>query len=337
MYELSTSKISCMKARMLLFVLAVTCVLLFPASAFANENPDFYARFRPGADGRSVNLSESLRAPMAQNASHSGSSNPKRLSPIVYSADQFHLGVEDVRGNITSMQTLPCDPNTFPILHSPTTSQILSTPFVGDGVVYSGEKTNRVTGDVLESYLYCKDPNASTTQPPRGMAPAPTYFDIWNAVYTNAFDDVSQSSGVSVAPAAPGLVGLPTAMWSEFPNGQTISRDVVLPGGYRIQASAFVEEVEIYVTDSSGNDVTAETLRPDVHGHIDGGDFDHPAATYAFRKKGTYTITTGVVWTSNNATLSGPGIPTIVVPLGSLRLEISRDYPVNEMRSALVN
>ncbi len=162
----------------------------------------------------------------------------------------------------------------------------------------------------------------------------PTYADIWNAVFSEAFTDAAKSSGAYVAPAAPGLTGLPTKIWAQFPNGQSISRDVTI-NGYRIQATAVISEVHIAIVTPKGSRTTLVTLHPNDSSQISAGSFEHPNAQYVFRYSGTHVISTDIAWTADTATLSGPDIGTLSVPIGSVRLEINRDYPVEQMRPGL--
>ena len=75
-------------------------------------------------------------------------------------------------------------------------------------------------------------------------------------------------------------------------------------------------------------------LHPNASGIIEESSYSNPVTVYNFRTKGLYKVSTGVIWTAQIATISAPGI-LAVIPLGSVRIEINRDYLVNQIRSGL--
>lgn len=315
------------------FIVVVVAASLFICSSAYGIDPDINSRLAPGADGQSVSLSTSVRIPGGHSSSQTpGSNNARRVGPLVWSAQQSTIGIEDSRGVITYSPIVACDPDVFVPQND---AQLNSVPLYGEGTVYVGTLANRATGAEISTYLYCKGPAVPVTRVPAGIPVPPTFANIWQAVYSDAFDDASTSSGAYVAPAAPGLTGLPTLVWAQFPNGQSITRDVDLPNGYHINATATIDEVSIMTTTPNGVQKTLAVLTPNATGIIDGGSFENPSATHIFRITGTHIITTAIIWNADLATLTGPGIGAIIVPIGSVRLELNRNYPVQELRPGL--
>jgi len=320
-----------MKARMLILFSGLLITFLSVSVSSYSVDPSVNAKLAPGADGKSVNLSTSIRIPSAHSTAGSSGSNPKSVGPLVWRAEVARIGLEDSRGWITYVSRVACNPNTFVPVDR---MRALLGQQSGSGVIYLGRMTNRTTGAVVRSTYYCKGPRVATTAFPRGVAVPPTYEQIWQAMYNQAFINSASSSGAYVAPASPGLTGLPTKIWSQFDGGQRIIRDVTFPGGYRLQASAYISEVTLSVV--SGSSVkTLASLRPEANGIIRGGSFENPHAQYVFRRVGDYVIRSGIIWTANNATLTGPNIAPISVPVGSVRLEINREYRVGELKPAI--
>ncbi|HMS24523.1 MAG TPA: hypothetical protein PKB15_02365 [Acidimicrobiia bacterium] len=318
--------------RISIFVVVLTAIASLSSPAFSID-PDVNARLAPGADGQSVTLTTSVSIPSANSSSGTpGSNSASRVGPLRWSAQKTRYVDENSRFGIIVLQTVPCDPAQFV---APSGTYLTSLPANGTGTVYSGILSNRVTGVRVSTTIYCKAPRVPVTRPPASVSTPPTYGEIWNALYSTSFQNSARSSGAYVAPASPGLTGLPTNIWAQFPDGQTINRDVTLPNGYRLRATVRITQVQVLTTSPSGRRTTLVTLAPNGSGSIDGGSFENPAAVHVFSTVGNYQITTGVIWSGGNATLSGPGIGTISVPVGSIRLEINRAYVVNQLRPAL--
>lgn len=301
--------------------------LFFHTSGAYSIDEELNATLAPGADGRSVYLSTSYRIPIAHSSGGSGGLNAARLSPII---EKYSLPIAIFLDPFPIDRRVPCDPQSF------VSTETLVVPVVGpapgEGTVFIRSLTDRASGENISYTSHCLLP--SQARDPNVVSP-PTYAQIWNAVYTQAFNDSSISSGAYIAPKSPGLTGLPTNIWAQFPGGQSISRDVTVAGGFRIQATANISEVSISLAPQSGSQSTLVRLVPGLNGEINGGSFENPATVYKFRSTGSYVVSTGVIWSAENATLSGPGIGTIVVPLGSIRLEINRDYEVQELLPAI--
>lgn len=298
------------------FLLGVIA-LAIPANAFALD-PDLNARLAPGADGQRVHLSTSVRIPQVGENQAGGTTLNRKPGPLVL-----------VRYYIPTPAGSPCSPQNF-VANNPGDYSYIG-PDVQEGSMREEDLRNRITGEIVRSVVYCSDLNTPTPSP---ISIPPSYEDIWQAVYSEAFLDSASASGAYIAPAAPGLTGLPTKVWANFEGGQTIVRDVVLPGGYRVQASAYIEDVVISTTTPQGRRTQIAQLHNNP-GNLAGGSFEQPAGEFVFRYKGVHVVSTEIIWTANSATLSGPDIGTITVALGSVRLEINRDYPVNELRPAI--
>lgn len=307
--------------RFLLLAFLVFGFSFSQTSVFADEiSPELQATFAPGADGKSVNLSTSIRIPTS-GVGNVGSNSANRVGPLIWRWQIIPVPAESVLAN-------GCDPNT----QAPPNTDAKLGPQSSTGALTYGFYVDRNSGQISNQTYYCRETGSSLI--PNFIPQAPTYSQIWNAIYSQAFNDQSISSGAYIAPKSPGLTGLPTNIWIQFPSGQTISRDVTI-NGFRIIAQAKVTEVSILSRSPKGLQIQVARLTPSSSGFIDGGSFEKPAAITKFRSVGRYIITTGVIWTADNATLSGPGIATISVPLGSIRIEINREYDVQELIPAI--
>lgn len=312
-----------MRAWMRFSIFVVLFSLLFGNSAsFADElSPELNATFSPGADGRSVTLSTSVRIPTYGNSNVAGTESAYSLSPLVWY--RYYVPVP------STSSVNGCDPQT----QSPPSSNTVLGSASDTGILVNGIYRNRTTGEIVYESYYCLEPGDSAV--PGFVPQVPTYAQIWNALYSKAFQDGSTSSGAYIAPASPGLTGLPTNIWAQFPDGQSISRNEPLPGGFRIRATATITEVSIFSTSPKGSIKSLANLSPNNSGKIEGGSFDDPAVIEIFSTKGKYQISTGIIWTANNAILSGPNIEPISVPLGSIRIEINREYEVHQLLPGL--
>ncbi len=309
--------------RISVFVGVAIVAVSLSSSAFSID-PELNATLAPGADGQSVSLSTSVRIPTAGSSS-GDPANPtaRRVGPLIWSSQYIPT---------PSATTPTCDPAQS--IDSQPAGTVLG-PSSETGILTFGVLKNRSTGAVVRSALYCREPSMSATTPPSFIPAPPTYAQIWQAVYSQAFSDASRSSGAYVAPASPGLTGLPTNIWAQFPDGQSLTRDVTLANGYRLRATAQITQVGIMTTSPTGRQTTLVTMSPSSGGAIEGGSFENPAATHVFSTVGDYVISTAVTWSADNATLTGPGIGTLSVPIGSVRLEINRNYNVQQLRPGL--
>lgn len=317
-----------------ILTLAVAIIfLLFPTAGNAEPiTPELNAQFRPGGDGQSVTLSSSVALPSAHGTiGTSPNVSPYVARPVLWQENVYSSFLSPPKiGHqvIDIFMTNRCDTSTF--------NTTKRTQIDGDGYVYYGYMRDRTTGEqVSEIRVYCKPIFALTNRPPEGIVLPPTYGDIWNSIYGDNFDDVSVNMGAYVAPSSPGLTQLPTHIWTQFPGGQEISRVVNFDGGYQLHATARISEVSIFAKTPKGTSKSIVHAYPDPSGRILGGSFEHPLAVYQFASKGLYTITTGIVWTADNVTLSGPDIGTISIALGDVRLQINREYEVEEIRPGL--
>lgn len=204
-----------------------------------------------------------------------------------------------------------------------------------DGKVYRKQQLNRISGDVISTQYDCVKPSEPANTPPKGKPVPPTYQQIWQKVYDQTFIDQSVNNGAYVLPVTSGVTGLPSKFWVQYQGGQNITR-VTNINGFNIVAEAKIAQVQIIVKTPKGNSTTIATLNQNpLTGKIDDSSYTNPAATYKYRSTGNYVITTGIVWTAN-ITISGQGIiAPIVVPGGSLRVELNRDYRVNQLRAGL--
>lgn len=309
---------SVMRARMRISIFFIVVVSMFSPVSVYSIDADLNSTFSPGADGRSVSLSNSIRISDIVGSRDEGHESAYQISPYVWGKDFVPVPSESAAAN-------GCDPKT----QAPSGTSAVLGQQSDTGVLVYGYYRSRSTGDLEYESYYCLQ--AGSPAIPSFVPQVPTYAQIWNAIYSEAFNDSSKSSGAYIAPYSPGLTGLPSNIWAEFPSGQTISRDVALPGGFRVQATAEIDEVSIFLTSPKGNKKTLARLKPGASGTINGGSFENPATIHIFSTKGSYLISTGIIWTAHSATLSGPNIGTITVPLGSIRLEINREYEVGQL------
>lgn len=299
----------------------ISISLFIFVAVFSNATSSFgldeelNASFAPGADGQHVSQSTSANLPSQHESETSvptvgviSKSSPIRLDRIVF------------RESGAGSDPIAC----------------INT--VIDGIEYNtGFRAVAVfvlisTGQEISQRQFCFNPNGNEITNPTNP---PTYAELWQEIYSQGFLDQAQSSGAYVAPKSPGLTGLPTNIWAQFPDGQTITRTASFPGGYTLNASAYISQVSIFVRNEKGSTNNIANLASNGTGLISGGSFENPMTVYRFKTKGNYQISTGIIWTGRNATLSGPGFGPISIPLGSIRLEINRDYDVQELKPAI--
>ena len=294
----------------------VVSFLLFPVadSSYAVD-AGLNASFAPGADGKSVSQSTSVDFPeqfQDQNSEPvvggAQSSSPIRLDRIT------------LRESNTSNDPVICN------------NAVIDGQLYNSGIRAVAIYVSTTTGKEVDRRNFCFKPNGNELSNP---STPPTYAQMWQELYSKGFLDQAKSSGAFVAPKSPGLTGLPTNIWAQFPDGQVISRRANFKGGYVLNASAYISKVSIFIRKAGGSYTTISNLTSDGSGQINGGSFENPASIYKFRSKGNYEISTGVIWTGRNATLTGPGFGPVSIPLGSIRLEINRDYEVQELKPAI--
>ncbi len=292
--------------------------IVFTLSSNANANPEIESRFAPGADGESVNYSGSIRIP-STGESQSPSSSARRVGPFVSSS------------NWLPMVSDGCEPSSVADEEDPRT--IVGPP--GDGSLRVTFISRRDTGESIRTIYECYDPISNVSLVP--VMP-PTYEEIWESLYSSLFNAQASVSAAYVAPHSPGLTGLETNVWAVFPDGQSISRDLTFPGGYRLQAQAYISEVTIFVTNPDGQIQKLVSRTPLDGESIDGGRFQNPLTKHVFKNKGPHTITTAIIWSGQDTILSGGLLSDpISIPIGDVRLELNRSYVVNELLPSLVD
>lgn len=226
-----------------------------------------------------------------------------------------------------------CNPTTFQVSDSVVLNYI---PDINDnGEIYLGSTSNRFTGETLDKKFYCKGPSTPASVIPKGIPKPPTYSQVWAAIYDQNFSAVSRNNAAYISPATPGLTGLPSKFWAKFPDGQSIYRKVTLPNGFSVESTARITSVEILLKTPKGKVTILKKITPDASGVIPESTYLDPAASFTFKSSGSYLITTGIIWTAQTAVVSGPGLPAITVPLGSLRIELNYPYQVNQLRAGL--
>jgi hypothetical protein len=192
------------------------------------------------------------------------------------------------------------------------TDGLLGTP---NGFVYDVVVIDNATGEVRSTTTQCIEIAVPTPGVPAALLPAPpTIAEIWKAVPLPA-------PALNVSPDAEGVTGLATWLWSgsvaQVPVAVTIN-------GWTVTGVANLTGYRFETGDGDRADTTAAGTR------------DQPAATHVYDVKGAYTISAASVWEAE-VTMTGPLLPAPVpVGMGSAVLTSSRDYPVVEVRSALV-
>lgn len=323
----------------MLALLIFLCILLSNySSSFANLDPTIEAKMAPGADGESIYISTSAKLPEASSEGDSEQGNivTSRSSPVYRTTGLYRLnpnGADDPRGQVRN--SVPCNTQTFEITNLYIVPESGDYSGNADGKIYAVSTIDRATGRVIEKLSFCKPDVMSANYLPVQLPPPPTYDQIWQAVFDQTFVDGSKSSGAFIAPASPGLTGLPSKFWAKFPNGQSLSRIIVLPNNYRVETTAQITNMQVLIKSPKGNMKLISDLKPDANGIIAESSYENPLVKYNFRSAGKYVISTAVIWTATTTYISGPGLIRTAIPLGSVRLEINRDYQVNQTRAVL--
>ncbi|MEI2834927.1 MAG: hypothetical protein V9G25_09160 [Acidimicrobiia bacterium] len=325
-----------MSAGKQIFLLIVLLFSLsFSSVAFADIDPKIESHFAPGADGKSVSISTSINIGPGVHIKGNNSTNPSKASPLIYVVAEAKVDMVNEQ-NQTIEGRESCNPNTFNYADGIQDGEIVIIPkteiSTTPGLIHSGLMYSRSTGEEIGDIMWCKSTTPGSPAPKYSIPP--TYAQIWNSVFNQNFIDSSSNSGVYIAPASPGVTGIPSKFWAQFPDGQAIQRNIVLPSGFTVKTTALVSSVQINLTSPKKNLKTLAMLHPNASGIIEESSYSNPVTVYNFRTKGLYKVSTGVIWTAQIATISAPGI-LAVIPLGSVRIEINRDYLVNQIRSGL--
>lgn len=205
---------------------------------------------------------------------------------------------------------------------------------VNDGRILKKSEINRYTKEVLRTAHECVIPTEDPKLPPKKYGPAPTYDDVWQGIYDVTYVDDAVNNGAYILPVGSGLTGLDSKFWMDFAGGQTIQRTVTFPGGYIVDSIATITSVELFAKSPKGKQINLGSFTPDASGQIPASSYEQPAAKYNFKTTGLYTVTTAINWTAI-ASITLPNSIRIDVPIGTLRIDVNRDYQVNQLRAGL--
>lgn len=186
----------------------------------------------------------------------------------------------------------------------------LPTP-PGIGIVLLVEMYERATGSLIDVSARCVpavQPGAPLVIPD----PPPTIGEIWDAV-------TLPTPSLNLSPAAEGVTGLDTWLWSTSP--ATIAIDVAI-GPWRVAGTA--TRTGFIFDPGEGENTTTN----------DGGSPQQPSALHQFEIKGNYSVAVGTTWTAT-VTMSGPGLVARPTPIGNALLSTAQTYQVVEIRSVL--
>jgi hypothetical protein len=171
-------------------------------------------------------------------------------------------------------------------------------------------------GNVVRTERRCVPLNPDGSIPPAPESPpVPSIADIWRA----ALAQIGPPT-LGVNPEPVGLTGLETWFW--YDGSSTVAVSVSLQG-WTVTGTAHLSEVAI----DTGDGGTAVATAPGSH--------TEPAARHVYETKGAYDLTITARWEAD-VVLSGPGLPARPTPIGAAVLRTSRTYPVQEVRSLLV-
>lgn len=189
---------------------------------------------------------------------------------------------------------------------------------LGNGWVFSIELFETATGTYIATVgtmcVLSATGAAGGPPPPPTLAQPPTIGAIWDAAGL-------PTPPVGVSPAARGITGLPTWVWTRgaAPVGVAVSLS-----GYRVTGTARVVGYGVY----SGEGGWA-------HGNDAGAPGD-PAFAHTYETTGTYRLGVATLWTAT-AVMTGPGLSApLTIDLGTAVVTNGRDYPVTEIRSRLL-
>jgi hypothetical protein len=190
---------------------------------------------------------------------------------------------------------------------------------LGNGWVFNIELFATADGRYLATVgAVCQplDPAAPTEAPPAPpVVQPPTIGEIWRSVGL-------PEPAIGVSPAARGVTGLPTWVWTK--GSARVSLSVSL-SGYSITGSAHVVGYGAYAGEGGW-----------VRSRVAGGP-GTPASEHTYEKTGTYRLGVATLW-SADAVLTGFGLTApVTIDLGTAVVTNARDYPVIQIRSRLVS
>lgn len=348
------------RAVSLISILFFVAILLLPNSALAVDNSDLPPAVRQQLEqDQNGNVTQGLDVSSNTPSDTKDPVSPKKFGPVSWETSVVKVSrsifTMPIQGSALLIGTTSgCDPATFEkdfvkagefyqgtggggIIDTEAIRNIINGA-LKKGTIYEKRQYNRSTGELIGEPVYdCVPPKEPANTPPKGIAAPPTYEQIWQKVYDQTFIDQSVNNGAYVTPVTTGVTGIPSKFWVQFTGGQNIARTVSV-NGFTIVAEAKVTQVQLIVKSPKGNSKTIATLDANsVTGKIDETSFSNPAAIFKYKTAGNYVITTGIVW-SANVRITGPGLLNGVdVPGGSLRVELDRNYQVNQIRAGLTS
>jgi hypothetical protein len=189
-------------------------------------------------------------------------------------------------------------------------------PAIVWGWRYTVNTIDNATGQVLATEQVCvafPTADRSAPPPPPPLPLPPTIGEIWDAIGIPA-------PGLGVDPAAEGVVGLETRLWSG--GGTDVAVGVAI-NGFTVTGTAHLTE---YRFDPGDGTITSDTTA---------GSHDAPAARHVYDRKARYTLGVASVWQAT-VTMTGPGFAAPVpIAIGSAVISATRVYRVVEVRSVL--
>jgi hypothetical protein len=189
---------------------------------------------------------------------------------------------------------------------------------LGNGWVFNIELFATADGRYLATIgAVCQplDPAAPSEAPPAPpVVQPPTIGEIWRSVGLPV-------PAIGVSPAARGITGLPTWVWTKGSAPVTVS---VSLSGYTITGTARVVGYGAFAGEGGW-----------VRSRVAGGPGD-PASEHTYEKTGTYRLGVATLW-SADAVITGFSLTTpVTIDLGTAVVTNGRDYPVIQIRSRLL-
>jgi hypothetical protein len=188
---------------------------------------------------------------------------------------------------------------------------------LGNGWNYYIELFATATGaylSTLETVCVPLGPAGIVAPPPPAVSQPPTIGEIWKAVGLPV-------PAIGVSPAARGITGLPTWIWTGGAAPVAVS---VTLSGFRITGTARV--VGYGEFPGEGGWVRSRA----------GGSVDHPAFTHTYETARTFRLGVATLW-SASAVLTGPGlVAPLTIELGTAVVTNGRDYPVVSVNTRLL-
>lgn len=344
-----------MLKRGIVTTLVVICLISFSGnnSAFGDVPPDVKAQLVE--EKASAKLSTQISSGGTRSDSHNYVST-KKYGPTYWATDFQPVKRKVFTGFLFSQKEVEsdaCNTKTFDQKYMTLGEQLTGgppgyvdgkTPFeswwvwftgrdVNDGRILKKTEINRYTKEVLRTAHECVIPTEDPKLPPKKYGPAPTYDDVWQGIYDVTFIDDAVNNGAFILPVGSGLTGIDSKFWMDFAGGQTIQR-IVNINGYTIASTATITNVQIIAKSPKGKETVLGNYAPDGSGKIPASSYENPAAKYKFKSTGMYTITTAISWEAN-ANIRIPSGIQILVPIGVLRIDVNRQYLVNELRAGL--